>query len=91
VDTIEPELSYASSGRIRRTSRETSLELGLTRQRGPILGWRLCFASCFNELTYKPDVHSKICTSPCRSLSPPNQYHLSLQMAAEEGQFTGLR
>jgi hypothetical protein len=32
----------------------------------------LCFASFVNELTYKkPDVHSKIYTSPCRSLSPP--------------------
>jgi hypothetical protein len=31
----------------------------------------LCFAWCFNELTSKPDVHPKIYTSPCRSLSPP--------------------
>jgi hypothetical protein len=32
----------------------------------------LFFASFFNELTSKkPDVHSKIYTSPCRSLSPP--------------------
>jgi hypothetical protein len=32
----------------------------------------LCFASFVNELTYKkPDVHPKIYTSPCRSLSPP--------------------
>ena len=47
------------------------LWLELTRQQEPILGWHLFFAWCFNELTSKPDVHPKINTSPCRSLSPP--------------------
>jgi hypothetical protein len=55
------------------------LWLELTRQQEPILGWRLFFAWCFNELTSKPDVHPKIYTSPCRSLSPPILRKVSLR------------
>ena len=71
VGANQLELSYASFGRFKLTSGETLAWLELTRQQEPILGWRLFFACCFNELTSKPDVHPKINTSPCRSLSPP--------------------
>ena len=48
----------------------------------------ICFvASVFNELTCtKPDVHSKIYTSPCRSLSPPKR-KASLRYLDENGKF----
>ncbi len=80
------ELSYASFGRFKLTSDETLTWLDLTRQQEPILGWRLFFAWCFNELTSKPDVHPKIYTSPCRSLSPPKVRMAILRYLVEKYQ-----